>query len=55
VPGRIKQFFSLFELKCREKNFDSAPSPRQQVNPQFYTVRKIQTTDVHNGNRLSFT
>ncbi len=22
-------FFSLFELKCREKNFDSAPSPWQ--------------------------
>jgi hypothetical protein len=43
-------FFSLFELKCREKNVDSAPSPRQQVNPQFYTVRKLQTTDEHNGN-----
>jgi hypothetical protein len=49
------RFFSLFELKCREKNFDSAPSPRQQVNPQLYTVGKIQTTDVHNRNCLSFT
>ena len=29
VAGGIKQFFSLFELMCREKNLNSAPSPRQ--------------------------
>jgi hypothetical protein len=46
APGSLRQshIFSLFELKCREKNFDSVPSPL--ANPQFYTVRKRLKTDL---------
>ncbi len=46
-------FLSIFKLKYPKKNFDSAPSPQQQLNPQFYIVRKILTTDVHDRN-MSF-
>ena len=43
VAGGIKQFFSLFELMCREKNLNSAPSPRQPWTLKFNTVSKKRT------------
>ncbi len=37
------KFFSLFELMCREKNLNSAPSPRQSWTLKFNTVSKKRT------------